>query len=401
MLMKLKIVAAGLIVAASGVGMYELATRPVFSAEKSVNLKQADKVTLLRVPHHGIQPQIVQDSKGIVHMVFFRGEPAHGDIFYTTSNDGGKQFSDPIRVNSQPGSAIAVGNIRGAHLAIGKRGRVHIAWMGSSTAKENARGTPMLYTRLNDKGMAFEPERNVIHVAFGLDGGGSVSADGAGNVYVAWHAPAPGDKGEENRRVWIARSTDDGKTFSRESPASDNATGVCGCCGMRALCDYKGNVYLLYRSAKDEVNRDTYLLLSKDQGGKFQGDKLQEWNIATCPMSSFALAETSTDVLAAWETNGQVYFARVDCITGKRSAPIAAPRVTKGSKHPVVGGNTKGETILVWTEGMGWNKGGAVAWQVFDKNGNPTAERGRAEGVPTWSLVAIIVHADGRFAVVY
>jgi len=37
--------------------------------------------------------------------------------------------------------------------------------------------TPMLYTRLNDAGTAFEAERDLITVARGLDGGGSVAAD--------------------------------------------------------------------------------------------------------------------------------------------------------------------------------------------------------------------------------
>jgi hypothetical protein len=38
-----------------------------------------------------------------------------------------------LRVNSQQGSAIAAGAIRGAHLAVGRNGRVHVAWNGSST----------------------------------------------------------------------------------------------------------------------------------------------------------------------------------------------------------------------------------------------------------------------------
>src|SRR5262249_47408447 len=156
----------------------------------------------------------------------------------------------------------------------------------------------------------------------------------AGNVYVAWHAPEPGAKGEENRRVWIARSTDEGKTFAAEKPASVDRTGACGCCGLRAFNDAKGNVYVLYRSASHEVHRDTYLLTSRDQGHKFQSSLLQKWNIRACPMSSFALAETGGGVLAAWETEGQVYAARVDPASGKAAEPLAAPGPGKDRKHP-------------------------------------------------------------------
>ena len=43
---------------------------------------------------------------------------------------------------------------------------------------------------LSDEGSAFEPQRNVMQFAEGLDGGGSVAADVQGNVYVAWHGDA-------------------------------------------------------------------------------------------------------------------------------------------------------------------------------------------------------------------
>jgi hypothetical protein len=90
---------------------------------------------------------------------------------------------------------------------------------------------PMLYARLNDAGTGFEPERNVVGSAWGLDGGGSLAADGEGNVYVFWHAPIPGKKGEDNRRVWVAVSTDDGKSFAQEAIAYTPPVGACGCCG--------------------------------------------------------------------------------------------------------------------------------------------------------------------------
>src|SRR5207249_190527 len=150
-----------------------------------------------------------------------------------------------------------------------------------------------------------------------------------------------------------------------------------------------------------EVHRDTFLLASRDRGGKFHSDKLEKWNVRVCPMSSFALAEADAGVLATWETEGQVSFARIDPESGKRSEPVAAPGAGHGRKHPVVAGNARKETILAWTEGTGWNRGGSLAWQVYDKDGKPTGERGRADGVPTWSLAAVFARPDGGFTVVY
>ncbi len=368
-------------------------------------LAQADpsdrtgKIVRLRVPHRGIQPQAVVDGKGVLHLIYYGGDARHGDIFYVRSRDDGATFSRPLRVNSADGSAIAIGNIRGAHLAVGKGGRVHVAWNGSG--KRGADDEGMLYARLNDDGTAFEAQRNVLEEAKGLDGGGSVAADDAGHVYVFWHAPRPNEKGEERRRVWVARSTDDGKTFAREKEAQDQDTGACGCCGLRAFADRGGNVYVLFRSASERVHRDTYLLRSTDRGARFHGDDLHPWRIEACPMSSFAMAQGKGEVLAAWETNGQIYFARIDPETGKPSRPIAAPGDARGRKHPVLAINERGQILLGWTEGMGWQRGGAAVWQAFDKDGKPTGEMGRADGVPTWSLIAVVPRSDGGFTILY
>lgn len=117
-------------------------------------------------------------------------------------------------------------------------------------------------------------------------------------------------------------------------------------------------------------------------------------------MSSEALVEGPAGMLAAGETAGQVWFARMNGRTPGRL--VAAPGGAAGRKHPAVAGNARGETLLVWTEGTGWQKGGSLAWQVFDRNDRPTGKRGRLEGaVPVWGLAAAAVRPDGGFTVVY
>jgi len=368
--------------------------------------ERATSVSTVRVPGGGIQPQIALDSKGVVHMVYFAGEHGHGDLYYVRSTDHGASFSAPIQVNSHPGSSIATGNIRGAHIALGRNGRVHVAWNG--TYEVDVPGAtkpwmkhPMVYTRLNDAGTAFEPERNVIHAAYGLDGGGALAADSVGDVYVFWHAPTPGTEGEGNRRVWVARSTNDGKTFDPEKPAFDKPTGACGCCGMSAFADERNNVYVMYRSATETVHRDMYLLVSKDRGRTFEGTDISAWNIGACTMSLENLSASPAGVLASWETMGNVFYGMVNPATARMAQPIAAPGDSKGRKYPVVTGNSRGETLLAWAEGMKWGKGGSVFWQIFDRNGNPEGDMGHADGVPAWSVVAAFTRPDGGFSVVY
>ena len=156
---------------------------------------------------------------------------------------------------------------------------------------------------------------------------------------------------------------------------------------------------MLYRAATNFTNRDMFLLSSADHGEHFRGQRLHPWKLETCPMSSTVMAETKDGVLAAWETAGHVYFARVPSSTGVE--PIAAPGDGKGRKHPAIAVNRAGDVLLVWTEGMGWKRGGNLAWQVFDANGRPKGQSGAADGVPVWSLPTAIVLPDGGFEIVY
>ena len=236
-----------------------------------------------------------------------------------------------------------------------------------------------------------------------LDGGGTIAADDKGHIYVAWQARAENDPPEEAwRPVWITRSNDDGATFTQETRALDRPTGACACCGTRLLIDRRGTLSMLYRAATAGVNRDmTLLRCSTDRGRHFQAKAISPWRTGMCPMSSESLVDTDQGVLAAWETNGQVYFSSLDP-ESIGASPIAPSGPARGRKHPAVAASPNGEIILVWTEGTGWQKGGALAWQVFDRSGKPRGEQGRLEaGIPVWGLATVVARPGGGFLIIH
>ena len=370
----------------------------------------APAVVVRRVPHNGLQPEVAADPRGILHLVYFAGPPGAGNLFYVRTSDGGETFSSPVRVNSQDGSAIATGTIRGAQLSVGPDGRVHVAWNGSDKAlprglanpKTDRAGSPMLYARSNARGTAFEPQRNLMTHTYNLDGGGSLAAAPDGAVYVAWHGNAVEEReGEDARRVWIARSTDGGATFARESAAWSEPTGACGCCGMRLLAAADGALHLLYRAATARISRDIYSLTSTDRGTTFRGAKLHDWDIDACPMTSMSLATHGDRVLGAWETDGEVFYG---IVTPNAPAAPHAPPASAGRgrrKHPRLAVDRDGRILFAWTEGTAWAKGGALAWQVFSADGKPLGEAGAASGVPVWSVGAVAPRPGGGFVVFY
>jgi hypothetical protein len=270
------------------------------------------RIELLQTPGGGIQPQAAVDARGTLHLIYFKGDPTAGDLYYVRRATGSASFSAPVRVNSQPGSAIAMGTIRGGQIALGQNGRAHVVWNGANNGSGDSHphehpphpgdhegqrasdhaayhggseapggGAPLLYARLNDAGTAFEPQRNLMRLSYSLDGGGSVAADSAGNVYAVWHAAPGRGVGEENRRVYVARSTDNGKTFTAEAPISASGTGACGCCGLKAFAGRDGALTILYRAAIRKVERGMQLLTSRDSGKTFAARALDRWPVDT------------------------------------------------------------------------------------------------------------------------
>lgn len=259
----------------------------------------------------------------------------------------------------------------------------------------------MLYTRSNDAGTAFEPQRNLLQFTGVIDGGGAIGADARGRVFVAWHGNGPGARDEGARRVWLATSADDGRTFARERAVSAAETGACGCCGMDGLVDSRGQLLFLYRSAREVMNRDSYLLASTDTGRTFRSILLQPWNVGVCPMSLYDLAEGAGRTLAAWETNKQIQYTDVTAAMAGRHVIVTPPGAPGSRRHPSLAINSHSDVLMSWSEGTGWQKGGLIAWQVFNRSDQPTATAGRQPDLAVWSMPAAFARPDGSFTVLY
>src|SRR5258708_38705816 len=83
--------------------------------------------------------------------------------------------------------------------------------------------------------------------------------------------------------VLVTRSSDEGKSFQRAVRATSKATGACGCCGLRAFAESAGAVYILFRGAAENVNRDEILLVSRQPGAEFGIANAHPWKAHFLP----------------------------------------------------------------------------------------------------------------------
>lgn len=352
---------------------------------------RAAEITFERVPEDGVQPQIAAASDGTLHLVYLKGSKTSYDVRHASKMPGGN-WSDSRTVNSAPGTAVAMGTIRGAQIAIGKDNALHIVWNGPGSKDQPA---PLLYTRSLDGGRSFEPQRNLRADTKALDGGASIAASSKGEVFIVWHgAAADATPGEINRRVFILKSTDNGQNFAAPTIANADDPGVCACCSLKAFVTPSGELFTLYRAAREPAQRDVVLMTSRDGGATFQHRDVGRWAINACPMSSFSAISDGKHTRGAWEAEGKVFTAPLD---GQSDALAVSESNTR---HPALAISAKGETLVSWSIGTGWQRGGQLGWQVLDTAGKPTAERGTKPGVPVWGFTA--AYAEGeRFVVMY
>lgn len=340
-------------------------------------------------------------------MIYFKGQPGGGDLFYVRRPAGASTFSDPIPVNSEQGSAIATGTVRGGQLALGRNGWVHVAWNAAKAIERppsrtrfggtsnGVKHTPMWYARLAPGAARFEAQRAIGEHTRHLDGGGSIAADARGRVYVVWHAAGLKD-GEIDRRIYVARSADDGRLFRSEDAFAPDG-GLCGCCQLETLAENDGRLHILYRSAGGSVHRDA-MWMTVGPKGALPPVRLQAWNLPACPMTTFAMAFAPAGLLAAWETQHQIHIATLD--RARRTfSNVSAIAGTAIRKHPSIAINKRGDRLIAWTEGTAWARGGTVAWELQDRNGARLGGAVNAGTVPVWGLVSAIAGPDGSFTI--
>lgn len=311
----------------------------------------AGGVEVIQTPNGGIVPDAEVDGRGVIHLVYVSGE----DVCYVKSSDRGKTFSPPIRVNSEPGTAYG-GKYRGPDVAVGKRGRVHVVWYTNAYQRKLPKDQwGVFYAHLNASGTTFEPARNLNRRP---SDNFSLAADGRGRVAVFWTA----------RGAYVNLSEDGGKTFS-DSTAIDRAD-PCECCATRAYFSPDENLYFFYRDKAENV-RDMHLMVLPDGGKAFSREKvsLTSWKINACPMTGASLTGRDGEGLAAgWETQGQVYFARLD-EAGRALSPQEV-KVSERGKYPVVLSASDGTALVAWKNGT------TLGWQVYDASGRPQGDPG-------------------------
>jgi len=258
-------------------------------------------------------------------------------------------FSAPLRVNSEANSSHS-GMFRGPDMALGKNGRPHVIWYSNGYQRKLPKDQwGVLYSHLNDGGTAFVPVRNLNRKP---SDNYSIAANDQGRVAVFWMAEG----------LLLQESTDNGVNFG--APKKVALADTCECCASRAQFAPDGTLLCAYRDKQNNA-RDMFLLAQSKNSAEFTREKLSvtPWQVNACPMTGTFISSSKSGAVAAWETKGQIYFARCDS-TGRKTATPEVALGTRG-KYPIALVAPDG-TLLV-----SWKRVNALEWQLFDSGDKP------------------------------
>lgn len=364
-------------------------------------ISSAAEVTIMATPDEGLQPRLVTDAEGGIHLLYFkkrlnRPGAREGSLFYREYDDEAGRFGRPVRVSSQAFNVQSYAIAR-ASLAIDGSGRAHVMWY-------LPRSSVYYYTRSNPERSAFEEQRSMVsEFAIGLDASGDVAAHGE-QVAVIW---AAGDLSNEAQRAAYGRfSHDGGASFGRETLISNPDLGACACCSLAA--DYRNESELLvaYRSAIDGVGRHMQLLtidgVDHAPTGSEYGPvhELQQWEASFCPLST---NDISTDPRGedwlVFETEARIMLMG---LPAQDPLPVGEPFMETRQKHPAVAINAQGETLVVWGEAISHTRGGRLNMRLL-RDGLPAPEFSFSDEIQIsdFSFPAAAALPNGNFLVLY
>lgn len=345
------------------------------------------------------EPTLASGGDGSAYVVWVEHrQNKEADVMLAHLGADGRVSGAPVRVNPKAGEATAWrGDAPTVVVAPDKT--VYVGWTARVASVERANDLYLSVSR--DAGQTFEPPTKVNDdgraVGHGMH---SLAVGSDGRVYVAWldernakGQMAMGQGGgamqkmehmESNREVFMAYSTDGGRSFSKNQRIAQEA---CPCCKTALAAGANGRVYAGWRQVLPGEFRHIAVSASEDGGKTFSAPQIvsdDRWMIAACPVSGPALSVADDGALrVVWYTEGEraapgLYKAesRDD---GKTFSEVRLLVKGQGRGTPLLVAGGKSDASVVWES----NEGGeprVVSVPLADAeksiNAAPTASSG-------------------------
>ena len=310
------------------------------------------------------------------------------DVYTAVSRDGGRSFTNPVRVSTIP--ANLSGEQPPAIALVPRAGHepsVVVVWTSKSPD-----GTRLVAARSDDGGRTFAAAVLVPgSEAAGNRGWESIATDRDGHVVAVWldhrelassgHSMAMGANhehamGAESKTDAVARAQRSKILFARldgQSSAQPIAGGVCYCCKTALAAGANGGIYAAWRQVYAGNIRDIAFARSVDGRTFAPPERVSEdnWMLDGCPENGPSLVVDRRDhVHVVWPTllpsadaKGEPTLALFYATStdGKTFTPRARVPTEGMARHPQIALGPNDELFIAWDEQDGGTRRVAAA----------------------------------------
>lgn len=293
-------------------------------------------------------PALAIGQKHDVYITWTSPHPkANGKLFtslllLSRSLDGGHTFLPPVRVNDDE----AITNHAFDFVAVSPNGSVHVTWLDSREGKKD----PATYASVSrNQGANLTPNLKIDEPTC-VCCRTFVTTASDGTVYTAWRKIFPGSV----RETVVARSTDDGQSFSPSVIVGHDQWIYEGCPHRPATLgvDQHGRLYVAWYTEGPDDTPGVYFSYSDDQGQTFTPRRQMNRSKGTFPDHPQLAVNQAGQVLMTWEEQSPVRREVVVSYSADRGQTFSAPQKlnTKKSKSPAVAVNNDGKAVITWLE---------------------------------------------------
>jgi hypothetical protein len=184
-----------------------------------------------------------------------------------------------------------------------------------------------------------------------------------GNIYIVWS-----DDRNNNKDIFISKSTDDGKLFGDQTENNDirvdnDQTGASQ--QNPAIASYNNDIYVVWSDDRSGFYH-IYFAKSTDDGATFSGhlkiDTLQNQDV--CDFPDIAVNPSDGKISVVWQFDNKIYYAESENGGTSFSASSRVDPTSQSyiqQKYPKVAVGSSGDKYVVWED----NRSGPGDFDVY------------------------------------
>ena len=299
-------------------------------------------------------PSVQIDDEGKIAAAWVEEDNDRRTILFARSNTAGGPLGTPVAVN-QPSESPYYRQEAPALVVRGQN--VFVTW--SMTHPKMTPDKPfsgqLRLSRSTDGGRSFgastlvnDDDQVIQHTFDALQ----IAPDGV--LHLAW---IDGREGKKEPGTFVARSSDQGRTVTKNAKLDDN---TCVCCRTSIATSSDGIVYVAWRKIFEGNIRETVVSRSTDGGQTFSTPVVvgnDRWVYQACPHRPASLGVDRLGRLyVVWYTEGDdetpaIYLAYSDD-QGRTFSEKKQLNRSKGTfpDHPQMAVDAQGRVIVIWEE---------------------------------------------------